>query len=87
MNTILTPLKNLFAVAVLVFLMFASVNTYAQTTFGDDVDDEVFDDPDDPDNPGGGEVPTDPIDGGIYAGVLAAGIIGYTVTMRRKTAA
>ncbi len=73
MKTIVTPMKKLYALAALVFMMFATVNANAQTGFDDDVDDQTPSQP----NP-------QPINGYVYAGVLAAGIIGYTATRQKK---
>lgn len=82
MKTNVTPMKRLYAATAVLFMMFATVNTHAQTAFGEDVNDQAST-PTDPEVP---EQPEVPADGYIYAGILAAGIIGYTAT-RRKTAA
>jgi hypothetical protein len=77
MNFIATPFKKLYALMALLFMMFSFVNVNAQTAFEEDVDDEEF-----AEEPGPA-----PVDTYIYAGVLAAGLIGYAATRHSKTAA
>ncbi|KOS06853.1 hypothetical protein AM493_13065 [Flavobacterium akiainvivens] len=63
-------MKRFYALTALLFMMFAPLSINAQPGFQETVDDE--------------STSTAPINGYVYAGVLAAGIIGYAATRQKK---
>jgi hypothetical protein len=75
MNTIVSPMKRLYAMTALLFMMMIPAGLNAQTAFGEDVNDEEPEEP----NPV-------PVNGYLYAGVVAAGVVGYAATRQKKAA-